>query len=715
MEEEKNAFVKPVYNVYSMVEHLAMIEMRKKHPHWIWNRSDTHVILGVPTSHEGYKTVAEPGNSFSPGHRTFGVSPWIYAEGRLHTPEELPLNRLSWRFRDGYIPVLTSTWNAGKFNVVTHLFTDGDPDTNDIRTYFTVELENSSSDAATGLFYLPIRSFGASGGPIVSLAMEGSDLVVNDGRVMHAEEQPTRFGSLSYSETGLDISDFLKRGTLPPDTRMEDRSSWASGALEYSLSLAPGEKRKLSFAFQLHADNWMVKKMLGLEERNGRNGRNETGAMPSLEEFAVRWEDQNRIKLDLPDRRFQEAMLAQLTHLYMFTVEAEPRITPISYPLWWLRDGAYILAALGKGGFQPFNDRATRAVAHRDAFGGFGAEGDGPANGIWMISEHYLLTRDKEYLKDMYPHIVRKAELIRSMRHTDVPIKRHNDNRTPEMLLRAESDMMCIASVDGLIVGRMDHSHPGFWINGHSYMALKRAAMCAKELGIEGAWFDDEAEDLHQAILRKAENDFGENPRDYNSVFWPTGWGDTSDPHLIAGMDKFWNEERFPGGKHAPEPLWTYFEAGQAHNLLLMGRADRAWVSIEHFLNNHTAPGLYTYHEGCDDENSSLQWQRARGWDLIRYVTPHGWTAAEVFLLLRDCLAREKGDSLIIGSGIPESWLTESFSVRGMPTYFGQLSFEYSADDRSLSATVERAPGGGVRSALPPGVSFNWREEAVFS
>ncbi|MCC6444840.1 MAG: hypothetical protein IT210_15455 [Armatimonadetes bacterium] len=52
----------------------------------------------------------------------------------------------------------------------------------------------------------------------------------------------------------------------------------------------------------------------------------------------------------------------------------------------------------------------------------------------------------------------------------------------------------------------------------------------------------------------------------------------------------------------------------------------------------------------------------------MRFVASNGWVLAELFLVLRDCLAREEGDSLVIGSGVPKSWLNHPFSVRNMPT-----------------------------------------------
>lgn len=96
---------------------------------------------------------------------------------------------------------------------------------------------------------------------------------------------------------------------------------------------------------------------------------------------------------------------------------------------------------------------------------------------------------------------------------------------------------------------------------------------------------------------------------------------------------------------------------------------------------NEIPPGLYTYHEGENDENSGMLWQQTRGRDDIHFVTPHGWTAAEVFLLLRDCLVREEDGRIVIGSGVPASWMDSDFSVKDLPTYFGKLTFRYVSRD----------------------------------
>lgn len=318
-----------------------------------------------------------------------------------------------------------------------------------------------------------------------------------------------------------------------------------------------------------------------------------------------------------------------------------------------------------------------------------------------MLSEHYLLTGSLDFLKDVYHYIERKADMLIQMLHTNTPILRPSGFRTAAMMLNPDSDLMCLPADDGLIMGRMDGHFPIMWINAFAYLELRRAALCATALGLDGSRYTQAADELQATLKRRTPELFGKNDRDPNSAFWPTGWASRDDENIQRGFENYWNTVRCPEGQYTREVMWTYFEAGQAHNYLLLGQPKRAWTTIEYFLREHIAPGLYTYSESNGDENSSLQWQRTRGWDHISYVTPHAWTAAELFLLLRDCLAREEGDSLIIGSGIPKAWLNSAFEVKELPTYFGKLSFKYEPTLKTVEVQIDTVPPGGIQADFP--------------
>jgi len=704
---------------YNFLEHAMLRKMKEKHQDWIWNRSDTHIILGVPGTIDGLRTPVEPGNSFSPGPGTYGVSTWIYNQGELHAPETKPIEELDWCFTDGHIPIVKSAWNAGGINVSSRLFTTGDAQISDIRDYFAVELENATDKTAEASFYLVIRSVGPAGGPIRSLSYKNSNVIINDRPSLLALEEPSGFGAVCYEKTGKDIGCFLKAGTMPNETEAEDDTpwdgsmfyklkqtagenpegaTWVSGALEYKLTLEPGEKKELFFICHVQAGHWMLNWLPPLEKPS-------KPAREFFEEEELKyktfWTDRLSFDIKTPDARFTNAIYSQITHLYMFTVHNLPRISSISYPLWWLRDGSYAVTALDKAGLHEMSRDACLYVKDKTCFGGFGSEADGPGQMIWIMSEHYLLTKDESFLREMWPTIEKCADFIEKMITATGPVKTFTEHMTPYLVMEPNMDIPCIASKDGLIMGRMDNHFALIWVNLFSWFGLTRSAICASALGLdeEAKKYQALADKLSSAIERKSKEVFGENDRDVNIAYWPSGWAKRDDAFINSKFDEFWNTVRCPDGKHSPEPLWTYFEAGQAHNNLLRGRRDLSWVSIEHFLTNHTAPGLYSYHEGECDENSSLQWQRLRGWDEIRYVTPHGWTAAELFHLLRDCLIREEDEGLVIGSGIPESWLSSDFSVKNIPTYFGKASFCYSPKDKTLTVKTED-PKTNVRHEL---------------
>jgi hypothetical protein len=673
-----------------MLAHDVMAEMRSRHPDWIWNRSDTHTFVAPPGSHESFKTIVEPGNSFSPGPETYGVSTWVYVDDTLYAPERLPLDALPWRFLDGSIPILTSEWRAGPLRITSRLFSDGDVAMSDVRTYLSVEVANEGPAPVAASLHLVIRSFGAAGGPVRELALRDGSVHVNGSPLIVPDRPADAFGAMSYAASGEDISVPLQRGVLPPDQEIVDPSTWASGSLAYRLALDPGQLETADFAFQLHADHPMLTWL--------RTPVRPLGLATRRDEFARRWRDRSPITLDVPDQRFAEAFFAQLTHMAMLTVGDAPRVSPLTYPLWWVRDAAYIVAALDKGGEHDAAARACRDAVRRDAATGFGSEADVPGELIWMLTEHALLTGDLAYLGEVYPFVEAKADLLLRMATTDVPLKAPHEYCTHEQMLTPVTDLICLPAEDGLIVGRMDHHFPTFWVNGFAWLGLSRAARAASLLGRDGERFSVGAQAIRAALQRAAPERFGQNERDVVSAVWPTGWATPGDPLIRSRFEESWERVRCPDGVPHHEPLWTYFEAGEAHNWMLLGRRDRAWAAIEHFLSVHSAPGLYCYPEGARDENSaSLLWERTRGWDRMRFVTPNLWTSAELFLLMRDALIREDGDALVIGSGVPSSWLGHPFAAREFPTHFGPVSLAYRPSGREVVVTLDREPPGGVR------------------
>jgi hypothetical protein len=99
------------------------------------------------------------------------------------------------------------------------------------------------------------------------------------------------------------------------------------------------------------------------------------------------------------------------------------------------------------------------------------------------------------------------------------------------------------------------------------------------------------------------------------------------------------------------------------------------------------------------------------GWGYLRttwngsVAMPHGWAVAEMHLLLRDCLAFEDGNRLVLFAGIPARWFThkDGWSIRHLPTHFGALdvSWDVADDGAMLRLNGAAAPPHGFVLALP--------------
>jgi hypothetical protein len=149
---------------------------------------------------------------------------------------------------------------------------------------------------------------------------------------------------------------------------------------------------------------------------------------------------------------------------------------------------------------------------------------------------------------------------------------------------------------------------------------------------------------------------------------------------------------RSPTGDFTERPLWTYFELAKARQWLRLERPDRTWQTLEYFWKQSPAPGLFTQWESDKEEHSFDRWVRSRGWANPRHVTPHYWSAAEMILTQAAMLAYVDNDTLVIGAGVPQSWLSKPLRVTGLITDVGPVSWSWDGRGlhvRTCNATVK--------------------------
>jgi hypothetical protein len=182
----------------------------------------------------------------------------------------------------------------------------------------------------------------------------------------------------------------------------------------------------------------------------------------------------------------------------------------------------------------------------------------------------------------------------------------------------------------------------------------------------------------------------------FGVAVWPTRVFDIQT--VQKEFDTWWETWRCPRGKYNVAFDWTYFEAAQAHNYLLLGNWDRFHTILERYYQYQDVPGLYGYNEGKNvkkpDGNSVYGGQDwgfgnildYRGWDMFDCNMPHNWVSSELYLMMRDALLFEEDDTLVIGAGISKEWITtgSTIEVKNAVTHFGRVSYRLSAEENGL-------------------------------
>jgi hypothetical protein len=84
---------------------------------------------------------------------------------------------------------------------------------------------------------------------------------------------------------------------------------------------------------------------------------------------------------------------------------------------------------------------------------------------------------------------------------------------------------------------------------------------------------------------------------------------------------------------------------------------------------------------------------------------PHTWVAAEFVRAVLDRLVYERGDTLVLGAGVPDAWLSGSgVALRGLRTRFGGLDVTMRRMGDAIRVRLAgdlRLPAGGIVLALP--------------
>jgi hypothetical protein len=614
-----------------------------------WPRGTGHVLLGWPGAPAEQKAYHEPGGSLSPGVGTFGVAVWV-ADARgevIATGDTIATNVIRQRF--------AAASGSGLPSVVT--------ETPFYRAAWSSPMPGRWVLALTphppATPILVVRSVGPAGGRLTSLRWSGGRLTIGDGWSLTVAPPPRAVHLGDERDPGWKTSRSGQTGA-----RSED--GWAFARLELDRS---------------------ARVVVTLDAASG-GGSDRPGPAADAP-----------LRLEIPDDDFVRSLQAQVAHIQMGRVGGESRPGDFSYPAPWPRDAAYSAVALARVG-RIDDGRALAAVlAERDFFGGFGPEADAPGLALWALEEIGSMLDSRDYDAWLWPHARRKAEQILSMLTTTRALRRPAEEpimpgyrRHPDLTLVAES------SSDGLIRGRVDWERPALYVSAISYRGLLDAARLADRLAerADAARWRTAAEGLRGAWVRGlAAARETDDQHTFSGGLWPSAIATAATDAYRRTLDQRFLARRDRDGGYRTTVRSTHVEVAEAHQWLFLARADRVWSTLRWLWTNQASPGLYTWWRdaGQDTADPFHRWDHVRGWVRPPHLTPDAWTAAEVLLLQLDMLGYADDapePSIVIGGGVPRSWLDRPLSARGIHTRLGAIDWTW--DTRNVEVVIRGRP-----------------------
>lgn len=676
-------------------------------------RGAVHIPIGIADTVDTLKTFVEAEGCFSPGVGSYGI---FFAAFDPLTKTLLDPTRpgvaVAHGLSRGGALIPWSEWHAGQaIRVRTEVCHARRPMPGGQAHIVgaRVTLTNDGQEQRPLSLYATLRPLGPAGGAVYNLSVDNGALLAQGRAALIPNVPPSAAGVLGTDSIGA----LLRTGEMPDGQNASSPTGDCSGALRFDLWLAPGETKTLGFVCpvlpgrRVTGHQWDGKSEWAqideaplfptaggaLQPDPGPAYYQALSADTLFAQAAAYWDDlAGQVTIQCPDPRWAESFAAIAGHVALTMNEGAPDVAVLNYNV-FNRDGVYAASVLQKSGAFDLAEEAVAYLLAHPFSGRAYPEADNPGQVLWILGEQWRFTRDRDWLARAYPAVQKLAALIRYYRTTPGPHWVSSSGLQYGHALPLDERRQ-------LEPGRCDGVHPeyteAFDITGlRAAVALAQAAQSLREAE---DWLLL-AESLRDAYAEK----FGMRlTQSYGAycVLWPC--------HLFPLASGPGHEQFQSVGAQEPDG-WRYFPLATAHQGLLAGNRASGHETLDAHLAHLQMSGWYAFDEGGDSGTGGWERKGLRTTWNPRVAMPHSWSVAEFHLLLRDCLAFEDGDRLVLLAGIPESWFThpDGLSVTNLPTHFGPLSFTLAQQpaDAVLTFTGSCAPPGGFRLRLPLALS----------
>ncbi len=304
----------------------------------------------------------------------------------------------------------------------------------------------------------------------------------------------------------------------------------------------------------------------------------------------------------------------------------------------------------------------------------------------WVAIEHYKFTKDREYLEDVYPHMLASTRFNERMRARTRVLQDGQRPLTYGLMPPGMGDCG-LKDGDSLYGVFLPHN---FWSVYADRVTLEAARILGKTEDIP------ELAKIHETALTDLLYVLDKGAIQEQDYRWIPGvpgktcgsrWGALNalmpcnilpaDHELITGTLRFLESKMSEGGLPLntgwmPEGLWVAIaldNLAEAH--LLRNEGDMA-ARLFYATLNHGTP-LFTW---CEERAPQPGAKETTG------DRQHLWTPVAVVRALRDMLVLEDGDCLHLARGTDREWLASggTIGVERHNTHFGPVSYEMAFD-----------------------------------
>src|SRR5258706_309447 len=248
-----------------------------------------------------------------------------------------------------------------------------------------------------------------------------------------------------------------------------------------------------------------------------------------------------------------------------------------------------------------------------------------------------------------------------------------------------------------------------YWDDFFALRGLKDATWLAAQMGNADAAArfaksrDEFANDFHASIRREIDRkhidyipgsaDLGDFDPTSTTIGIEPGGDLANLPHdaVIHELTRAWNESlsRMEGRREWKD--YTPYELRQVGTFVHLGWRDRAQQLLQFFLDDRRPHGWNQWSEVV-----------AQDYRAPTYLgdIPHLWVGSDFVRSFIDMIAyeREEDDALVLGAGIPSSWLDKGVRVHGLRTIYGPLDFSARREGGRVIVKISsvRVPKGGI-------------------